>query len=291
MVSMQIRNFLVLLALPLMVSAAPKYKALIIDGQNNHKWAETTPYLKKALEDSGLFNVDVATTPSKGKDMSGFRPKFSDYKLVVSNYNGDRWPEATNQEFEAFVKNGGGFVTYHAADNAFREWAEYNQMIGVGGWERRTEKDGAYVRVSPDGKVSLDNSPGPGGHHGKQHAYLMVTRDKTHPIMKGLPEKWMHAQDELYDSMRGPAQNMNVLATAFSDPAMGGTGKDEPLLMTLTYGKGRIFHTMLGHYTDAVRCVGFVVTLQRGAEWAVTGKVKQKIPANFPDATAVKQLP
>jgi uncharacterized protein len=109
--------------------------------------------------------------------------------------------------------------------------------------------------------------------------------------MKGLPAKWMHAQDELYDSLRGPAQNMTVLATAFSEKSTGGTDKHEPLLMTLTYGKGRIFHTALGHYTDGVRCVGFIVTLQRGAEWAVTGKVKQKVPANFPDATTVKQIP
>ena len=41
-------------------------KALILDGQNNHNWRATTPLLKKALEDSGLFKVEVATAPGKG---------------------------------------------------------------------------------------------------------------------------------------------------------------------------------------------------------------------------------
>ena len=282
------RRLFALLIIPIALSAAPKYKALVVDGQNNHKWQEMTPLLKEILEDSGLFTVDVATSPAKGKDMADFHPKFSDYQLVVSNYNGEAWPQETQKDFEAFVKNGGGFVVYHAADNSFREWPEYNTMIGLGGWGDRTEKDGPYLRFS-DGKVSFDNTPGKGGHHGKQHAYLMTTRNPTHPIMKGLPATWMHATDELYDSLRGPAQNITLLATAFSDPATGGTGKDEPLLMTLNYDKGRIFHTALGHYTDAMNCVGFIVTLQRGAEWAVTGKVKQKVPADFPTATAVQQ--
>ena len=284
MITIEVMPFRLLFALfilPVALCAAPKHKALIVDGQNNHKWQEMTPVLKKILEDSGLFTVDVSTSPAKGGDMSTYRPKFSDYALVVSNYNGDSWSDPTKKDFEDFMKNGGGFVVYHAADNSFQEWAEYNKMIGLGGWGNRTEKDGPYLRFA-DGKISFDNTPGKGGHHGKQHAYLMTTRNKTHPVMKGLPEKWMHATDELYDSLRGPAQNITVLATAFSDPATGGTGKDEPLLMTLNYGKGRVFHTALGHYTEAVKCVGFIVTLQRGAEWAVTGKVKQKIPANFP---------
>jgi len=40
-------------------SAPPKWKILIIDGQNNHKWAITTPIMKGYLEETGLFMVDV----------------------------------------------------------------------------------------------------------------------------------------------------------------------------------------------------------------------------------------
>ena len=82
-----------------------------------------------------------------------------------------------------------------------------------------------------------------------------------------------------------------MLATAFSDSAKNGTGRHEPMLMTTTFGQGRVFHTALGHAgggkRTAQQCVGFIVTFQRGAEWAVTGKVTQKIPADFPPADKV----
>jgi type 1 glutamine amidotransferase len=84
--------------------------------------------------------------------------------------------------------------------------------------------------------------------------------------------------------MRGPAENMTLLATSFADKAKGGTGENEPVLFTLTYGKGRVFHTVLGHDARSCKCVGFVTTLQRGAEWAATGKVTIPVPANFPSA-------
>ncbi len=278
-----------LLAGTTLVTAAPK-SVLIVDGQNNHKWQSTTPVLKKLIEDTGLFRVDIATSPERGADMSTFRPDFKKYAAVISNYSdyggGGVWPPGTQKAFEEYVKGGGGFVSVHAADNAFPMWLEYNRMTGVGGWSGRTEKDGPMLRWR-DGKVVRDMTPGKGGHHGTAHSYAVTIRDKTHPITKGLPESWMHAQDELYDSLRGPAQNVTVLATAFSDKSTGGTGEHEPALMTIRYGKGRVFHTILGHDLVAMQCAGFAVTVQRGTEWAATGKVTQRIPTDFPKAGAV----
>jgi uncharacterized protein len=274
----------------LSLPAQTKKKALLIDGQNNHQWELTSPVLKKALEDTGLFTVDVATTPPKGQDMSSFRPDFRPYAVVISNYSdfggGGQWPEPVRKAFEEYVKGGGGFVTVHAADNAFPDWLEYNRMIALGGWGNRTEKDGPYIRFRDD-KMVRDTTPGRGGSHGARHPFAVKTREPKHPIMKGLPAEWMHAEDELYDRLRGPAENLTVLATAYSDAATKGTGEHEPVLMTIAYGKGRVFHTTLGHNTDAMRCVGFLVTFQRGTEWAATGKVTQKVPKDFPGAGAV----
>jgi type 1 glutamine amidotransferase len=275
-------SLVVLLGTMTVASAADEMKALIVDGQNNHNWKVTTPLLKKMLEDTGLFEVDVSTSPARGKDMSAFEPKFSDYKVVVSNYNGDEWSEKTKAAFVDFVKKGGGLVIVHAADNSFPKWAEYNEMIGIGGWGGRTEKDGPYVRVK-ESKVVFDTRKGAGGSHGAQHAFVVETFDTEHPITKGLPRKWLHAQDELYDRLRGPAKNIKLLATAYSDKKTGGTGELEPILFTMSYGKGRVFHTTLGHDDKGMKCVGFIVTTQRGTEWAATGKVTQtKVPADFP---------
>src|SRR6266545_4657562 len=134
---------------------APRLKVLIVDGQNNHAWQETTPVLKRILEDAG-FAVDVATTPPKGGDMSAFKPDFSSYHVVVLNYNSDgrdSWIPETRAALEKYIRGGGGFVSYHAADNSFPEWSEYQEIVGVGGWgARTTEKSGPMVRFR-DGKT------------------------------------------------------------------------------------------------------------------------------------------
>ena len=271
------------------------YKTLIITGQNNHNWKASSPVLKQILEETGLFSAEIMITPEKGGDMKTFDPDFSKYRLVVIDYNGDSWSERTNTAFVDFVKNGGGVVIYHAADNSFPNWKEYNEMTGLGGWGERNQKDGPYVYYK-NNQLVTDTSAGNGGSHGKRREFLVLTRITDHPITRGLPVAWLHGTDELYSHLRGPAKNMQILATAFADSAAGGgTMRDEPMLMTITFGKGRIFHTTMGHADvgggPSMHCAGFITTLQRGAEWAVTGDVTQKVPWDFPSAAGVVLRP
>ncbi|HLH17008.1 MAG TPA: ThuA domain-containing protein [Bryobacteraceae bacterium] len=294
-VRMWLAGTLVAFACSLPASAAPPIRVMLLDGESGgpyHAWQQTTPYLKRMLEDARIFQVDVVTAPPRGGDFSAFHPDWSKYQVVVWNYDApdDRWPDSLKASFEEYVRNGGGFVSVHAADNAFPNWKEYNLMIGVGGWRGRNEKSGPHFYYQ-DGKLVPDTTPGPAGSHGARLPFKVVNRVTDHPITRGLPKEWMHAADELYANLRGPGENMTVLATAFSDPANHGTGHDEPILMVIQYGKGRVFHTTLGHDLAALNCVGFMTTYQRGAEWAATGKVTQKVPSDFPTADKVSTRP
>jgi type 1 glutamine amidotransferase len=296
--------------------AAGKLKALIIDGQNNHKeWPKTTIIMRRYLEETGLYDVDIARTrftwnakqeavflPMAGvgetedlpkpKTDPDFKPDFSKYNVVISNfgYQAAPWPEETQRAFEDYMKNGGGFVPVHAADNSFPEWKEYNRMIGLGGWGGRSEKHGPYVYIDRDGKVVRDPQPGPCGTHGPLNDFLVTIRNSEHPVTKGLPDFWMHASDECYSLLRGPAENMEILATASEPEKLRVQGRNEPMLMSISYHKGRVFHTTLGHHTPSFECVGFIVTFKRGVEWAATGKVTQtEIPADFPKADTISK--
>lgn len=264
---------------------------MLLDGESGgpyHDWPRVTIALKKMLDETGLFATTIVTAPPAGGDYTAFAPDFSKYRVIVMNYDApdERWPAALKTSFEKYIAGGGGLVAVHATDNAFAGWTAFNEMVGVGGWRGRTEQAGPYWFYQ-DGKLTSDAAPGRAGSHGRRTPFQVAVREPNHPIVRGLPKVWMHQGDELYARMRGPGKNMTVLATAFSDPANAGSGRDEPQLMVLSYGKGRIFHTMFGHDVTAMSSVDFVVTLQRGTEWAATGNVTQKVPATFPTADTV----
>ena len=233
-------------------------KTLIITGQGDHNWEASSPVLKQILDETGMFSCKILTAPGKGSDMSGFTSDFSKYKLVVIDYNGNQWPEKTRDSFNDFVRNGGGVVIYHAS-------------IG-------------FCPFS-------DTTPVPVKTQGKIHEYEIRTVVPDHPVTAGLPVRWLHAKDELFQGLNGSLTNTTILATAYADTAFGGTGKHEPVMLATTYGKGRVFTTLLGHADkadmEAMQCAGFIITLQRGAEWAATGAVTQPVPYDFPDADLV----
>ena len=282
--------------------SAKTISVLIVDGQNNHNWAAMTPFMKAQLEQTGMYTVDTSSTPPRFriprnlpkekqeaaqkaaqalnvKQWAAWRPAFAKYDVVISNYNGQDWPKEVQAAFEKYVSDGGRFICVHAANNSFPNWLEYNKMIGLGGWGGRTEKHGPYVYYDESNKLVRNTNPGRGGSHGPQHEFIIQIRKTDHPITAGMPAKWKHAKDELYDSLRGPGTNMEILATAWSPKSK----RHEPMMMVLEYGKGKIFHTPMGHENgQSLQCVGFITTLNRACEWLATGKVTTKIPGNFP---------
>ena len=314
-----------------------KLRALIVDGHNNHGvWPKTTMMMKDYLEQTKLFEVDIARTENNWcgphHDVIGldtiitlldqypiegqvsrkvvnepetdqdFSPTFSNYDVVISNmgWKAAPWTKPTQLSFEKYMREGGGFVSIHASNNSWPEWEEYNKMIGVGGWaDRNTSKDGPQLYYDAQGKLQKQTEEHACGSHGPQMEFLIETRTAAHPIMKDLPKKWLHQKDELYERLCGPAENVTVLATAFSDDegnsppwdkTVKGADRDEPVLMAIDYGEGRVFHSTLGHMDYSMSCVGFITTFQRGCEWAATGKVSQKVPNNFPtEARGSKQ--
>lgn len=287
--------FGLLLAFEEGVSAGEKrIRVVLIDGQNNHDWRSTTPIMKDALEKTGRFTVDVSSFVGKNpKNVKThpfatvlFPPDLGKYDVVLSNYNGESWPKEFNDSLEASIKEGKvGLLVVHAANNAFGGWRDYNQMIGMG-WRNKDGGDRLYLDDAGK-QVKVKNNEGDASGHRYTGKFGITVRNPDHPITKGMPREWLHNNDELYDNMRGPIANVTLLATAYSK----GTKVHEPMIWTVAYGKGKIFHTPMGHDVTAMLCVGFQTTLARGAEWAATGSVTLAIPGNFPSEIQTSVVP
>jgi type 1 glutamine amidotransferase len=160
-----------------------------------------------------------------------------------------RMPEKTEQALSQFIKDGGGFVTFHASSSAFYTWPEFKKFSTAAWIMNKT-------------------------NHGKPSPVEVHITDQKHPVTREMAGFTIF--DELWvDAEVNP--DFKILGTATNAKLKEEDIAEQPVIMVSKYGKGNIFHTTLGHDARAMRNTGFKQVLLRGTEWAATGKVSQDL--------------
>ncbi len=254
-----------LLVASLAAAAQPRpLRAVILTGASDvqyHDWNRSTPFLRDLLVRSGRFEVEVIEQVP-GITAATLAP----FDLIVLNYMGPRWGPETEQAVEAFVRSGKGMISFHGVTYG----PLYGMVFESNHWKAGPDSGWpAYAAL-----IGARWRPGKIGH-GKRHVFPVKWVNREHPISRGL-EATFEADDELYHRL-DLLPGTQVLARAFSDPKTGGTGQDEPMVWTVTYGQGRTVHLTLGHDLKSMAQPGFKLTFLRGAEWAASGKLTVQV--------------
>ena len=230
-------------------------RVLILSGANNHDWRQTTPAIKATLEETGKFTVDVE------ENVGSMKPDaFTPYAVILSNYNTvgkdapkETWSAETKQAFLDHIAKGHGLVIMHAGSSVFYDWAEF-QTLACGTWKNGT-------------------------NHGKIHINRVDITKERHPVTEGLAPFWI--RDEFWQKIL-VAPGAKALATVTPDPAFKGSGIPEIILFATETGGGRGFGLFLGHDTTTMKNTAWRSLLQRGTEWAATGKVTIPPASDWP---------
>lgn len=215
---------------------SPKARVLMVTGQDypGHPWRETAPLLKSLLEKDPRLEVRVVEDPSfLDSEM------LMSYDVVVLHFMNWEQPAPglrARQNLSNRIRQGGGLVLVHFACGAFQDWPEFVKLAGRV-WDPKLR-----------------------GHdpHG---TFEVVSAKPDHPIMKGLGT--FATTDELYTCLAGDTP-IEVLATARSKV----DGKDYPMAFVLEYGKGKVFHSPLGHDPKAFAAPQVGELFRRGCAWA-----------------------
>lgn len=224
--------------------AANKIRVLLVTGDDvtpAHNWAEVSQAIKEALASAGRFEVRVC----EDAGVLDSATSLARYDLVFLHLYNAKTPtlsDAAKENLLQFVKGGKGLAVSHLSSASFKEWEEFRKMCG------------RYWVMGKSG-------------HGPRGIFKARVANKEHPITKGLED--FEADDELYAKLLGDVP-INVLVEADSDWSK----KTEPLVFTLEYGKGRVFHEAFGHDGKAIRNPSVQKLIQRGCGWAATGKVE-----------------
>jgi type 1 glutamine amidotransferase len=219
--------------------------------RQHHGYRDQAFYLAELLENTGHYEVTL------GEDAAILETSaIRKYDLIIANAD-RRDPEfkytrAQQEGLLEFVRAGGGYVSIHGANNAAADWLpEWREMLG-----------GVFSHVGlPDGKV-------------KKGSYVVKIALKSSPITQGISD--FPLKDELYYNVQ-MLPGIEPLATVEYD------GKNWPVAWTRTFGKGRVFHLVLGHRDfgpgkdDPLHNPNLGRLLIQGVDWVAEGGKTRRV--------------
>lgn len=211
-------------------------RVLLVTGVDyvGHRWKETAPALRGVLEKHPRLQVRIVEDHEFLASDAVF-----DYDVILlhmKNYDPTQRAEQVRANLTRFVEEGGGLVLYHFALGAFEPWGDFVKLAGRV-WDQTLRG------------------------HDPRGPFTVQIVDREHPATRGLED--FQTVDELYTCLGGETP-IQVLATARSKV----DGRDYPMAFVLQYGKGRVFHTPLGHDVQAVTLEGPAELIRRGCLWA-----------------------
>jgi hypothetical protein len=214
---------------------APKKKVLIVwGGWAGHEPRQTVDVFAPWLAAQG-FEVEISNTLDSYLDAE----KMRSLTLVVQSFTmGQITPQQEKGLLDA-IRGGVGLAGWHGGlSDAFRGNTEYEFMVG-----------GSFA-AHPGGIID----------------YEVHIAKRDDPITKGLQDFRMRS--EQYYMLMDPG--VEVLATTtFSGKAVPAIeGVVMPVAWKKLYGKGRVFHSTLGHVAADFNVPEARAIMQRGMLWA-----------------------
>ncbi len=209
-------------------------RVLLITGVDypGHKWRKTAPVLARGLDKDARLAVEVVETPAFLA-----RGNLDDYDALIFHWMNWKRPDPgpkARERLRRYVRGGGGLVLVHFACGAFQGWDEFARIAGRA-WNP---------------KLRAHDPRGP---------FRVRITDPNHPIARGLDA--FTTRDELYTCLDGNTP-IHVIAAARSKVDK----KDYPMAFVLTHGKGRVFHSPLGHDVRAFS-KPVLALFRRGTAW------------------------
>lgn len=212
-----------------------KARVLIVTGNDypGHEWKKTTPALTNLLSKDPRLVTEVLYNPNDLGKIDLHR--FDAVLLHFMNWETTSPPVSARTNLQEFVKNGGGLMLIHFACGAWQDWDEFKKIAGRI-WN---------PKLRP---------------HDPRGEFTVEIVDREHPITRGLKD--FRTDDELYTCLDGDTP-IHVIAVARSKV----DNKLYPMGFVLNYGKGRVFHTVLGHDVKAITNSSVPEFFRRGCVW------------------------